>query len=331
MAKTIIGLFNSMDNANGAVQALIDSGIKNDDISVITRDQRGEVVEQNAVGAPTAAGEGAGAGAVGGAVLGGALGLLVGAGLLAIPGIGPVLAAGPLAAAIGTTAATAGAGVLGAGIGAAAGGLMGGLIGAGVPEEDARLYTEGVKRGDVLVSVLADDRVAGHTSELMHRYGAVDLESRRGLMGDGSMSANPRGDSFNNPARSDTTYSRSASDDVLPGDSANTGDFARGMRDETPGTAHPDYARGMHSYNDYESDFRSHYQSTYGSGKYSYEDYSPAYRYGYSLVSDTRLQGERWEDVEMDARRNWEHDRPNSWEEFKSTVRYAWERARGLR
>ena len=77
-------------------------------------------------------------------------GLLVGIGALAVPGIGPVLAFGPLAAAIGATAA-------GAGLGAAAGGIIGALVGLGIPEEDANFYAEGVKRGGVLVTVRADD------------------------------------------------------------------------------------------------------------------------------------------------------------------------------
>jgi hypothetical protein len=92
----------------------------------------------------------------------------------------------------------------------------------------------------------------------------------------------------------------------------------------------PDYARGMHSYDDYESDFRNHYQSNYA-GNLSYDDYSPAYRHGYTLAGDSRLRGDRWEDVEMDARRSWESDYPDTWDRFKANVRYAWERARGLR
>lgn len=111
-------------------------------------------------------------------MIGGAAGLLIGAGLLAIPGIGPVLAAGPLAAAIGTTAATVGAGALGAGIGAATGGLLGGLVGAGVPEDEANYYAEGVRRGGTLVAVSTDERMANTARTIMQRRSAIDIEAR---------------------------------------------------------------------------------------------------------------------------------------------------------
>jgi hypothetical protein len=178
MAKTIVGLFDRYADAQNVVQDLMDNGVRREDISVVATDAaRGtatgvDVVERSA------ADEGAGTGAVGGTVLGGALGLLVGAGLLAIPGIGPVLAAGPLAAAIGTTAATVGAGALGAGIGAATGGLLGGLIGAGVPEQEAEYYTEGVRRGGTLVTVSADEGMASTVHGIMQRHGPVDVEAR---------------------------------------------------------------------------------------------------------------------------------------------------------
>ncbi|HMQ30843.1 MAG TPA: hypothetical protein PKD53_08945 [Chloroflexaceae bacterium] len=176
MAKTVVGMFDSYAEAQHVVQDLMDSGFRREDISVVANDETRRASRE--VGEHSKADEGAGAGAVGGTVIGGAAGLLVGAGLLAIPGIGPVLAAGPLAAAIGTTAATVGAGALGAGIGAATGGLLGGLIGAGVPENEAHYYTEGVRRGGTLVSVSSDDSRAMMARDIMQRHGAIDMESR---------------------------------------------------------------------------------------------------------------------------------------------------------
>ncbi len=178
MTKTVVGLFDDYMDAQNVVQALMDNGYRNDDISVVANENAHGMQESHEVGQESQAGEGAGAGAVGGTVLGGALGLLVGAGLLAIPGIGPVLAAGPLAAAVGTAAATAGAGALGAGIGAATGGLLGGLVGLGVPEDDAEYYTEGVRRGGTLVTVQTEDRLAEDAHLMMERYGAVDIQER---------------------------------------------------------------------------------------------------------------------------------------------------------
>ncbi|MEP7190838.1 MAG: general stress protein, partial [Roseiflexaceae bacterium] len=149
MAKTVVGLFDTAAEAQSVVQELVNSGFQHNDISLVANDAKGEYANyhpSDTAGSSTA--EGAGAGAVGGGVLGGVLGLLVGVGALAIPGIGPVLAAGPLAAALGAAGAST---LVGAGIGAAAGGIIGALVGAGIPEEDAGFYAEGVRRGGTLV------------------------------------------------------------------------------------------------------------------------------------------------------------------------------------
>ncbi len=113
---------------------------------------------------------GAGAGASAGTLIGGGLGLLTGLGLLAIPGVGPVVAAGWLVATI-----------TGAGIGAAGGGLLGSLVGAGVPEDQAHAYTEGVRRGGTLVTVRADESRASTIERVLEgrSASAVDLSARR--------------------------------------------------------------------------------------------------------------------------------------------------------
>jgi hypothetical protein len=115
---------------------------------------------------------------VSGTVLGGTLGLLVGAGLLIIPGISPVLAVGPLAAAIGTTSTALSAAALGAGVGAATGGLVGALMGQGVPEDEANYYTEGVRRGGRLVLVQADAEEEARAHTIMQNHGAADIHKR---------------------------------------------------------------------------------------------------------------------------------------------------------
>jgi uncharacterized membrane protein len=173
MAQTIAGLFDTRDEAQRAVQDLIDNGVRANDISIVAQDERGEI--SRARGDETA--EAAGTGAVSGGLLGGALGLLVGIGALAIPGVGPVIAAGPLAAAIGS----AGAGTLvGAATGAAAGGLLGALVGAGIPEEEAHVYAEGVRRGGTLVTVNSNDVTASTITTILRNNGSVDTERRSG-------------------------------------------------------------------------------------------------------------------------------------------------------
>ena len=170
MAKQVVGLFESMQDAHGAVQALTNAGFTADDISIVANNSGGTAGDGGDGGSEAA--EGAGAGATGGAVLGGLGGLLVGLGALAIPGIGPVVAAGSLATTLGTTLA-------GAGLGAAAGGLVGALVGAGIPEEDAGVYAEGVRRGGALVTVqAATDDDADRAADILDQYGVVDIDER---------------------------------------------------------------------------------------------------------------------------------------------------------
>jgi hypothetical protein len=111
-------------------------------------------------------------GAIGGTAIGGIGGLLVGIAAVSVPGIGPVLTAGAVATALGTT-------VAGAGLGAATGGLIGALAASGIPRDEAEVYVEGVKRGGVLVLVEASDTLATEASSVMSRAGAVDINVRR--------------------------------------------------------------------------------------------------------------------------------------------------------
>jgi len=168
--KTVVGLFEYYQDAERAVNELNSRGFGKTDISIAARDR--VLQDRMTGGKEQAVAESAGAGAIGGTAVGGIAGLLVGIGALAIPGIGPVLAYGPLAAAIGST-------VAGAGIGAAAGGLIGALVGLGIPEEDANFYAEGVKRGGVLVTVRASDDRASEAMRILQQANAADVDTRR--------------------------------------------------------------------------------------------------------------------------------------------------------
>lgn len=311
MAQTVVGLFDRYDEAQHVVQELLDNGFLRENISVVANESARGISGQRAVGdddRESAAAEGAGTGAVSGTVLGGALGLLVGAGLLAIPGIGPVLAAGPLAAAIGTTAATVGAGALGAGIGAATGGLLGGLVGAGVPKEHAEFYAEGVRRGGTLVAVEADGMMADRARQIMQHHDAVDIERRGAEYRQSGWSGfDPNAEPYSSTMGTDVRTEASTRSTI-----GGTGVTGRDL----------DF---------YDNDFRSHYQQTYSHGQYSYDDYRPVYSYGHSLASDPRFRDREWIDIEPEARRHWEQHNPNTWEQFKDTVRYSWEKVRGLR
>jgi uncharacterized protein (TIGR02271 family) len=146
-----------------------DCGCDRSDIGLMARGEQTEAGR----GAPTSEhskdiASGAMKGAGTGAAVGGILGLVAGVASLAIPGIGPIIAAGPIASAL-----------AGVGIGAVAGGLIGALTRVGVSEEDAHYYTEGVKRGGTLITLHArDDRTADCAVQVMKRHGAVDIDQR---------------------------------------------------------------------------------------------------------------------------------------------------------
>jgi len=201
--KTIVGVFNDLNDAQEAVRDLEMEGISRSDISVVankhiasgfdtqgstaqgtsnttltgdpgynnavderemrkTTDSRVDIVHSGDKTSDVVADAGIGA------AIGGVGGLLLSAaGLLTLPVIGPVLAAGPIAAAL-----------TGAGVGAAAGGLIGALTEAGVPEEDAAHYAEGVRRGDVLVTVKTTGMLADRAIEILDQHHAVNVNDR---------------------------------------------------------------------------------------------------------------------------------------------------------
>lgn len=165
--RTVTALFDTYDHAASAVRALKDAGFSSADISLIANNVAGDVPADD-----MDAGDAAAAGAGVGAVAGGGAGLLAGLGTIAIPGIGPVIAGGWLLA-------TAVGAVAGAAVGGVAGGLLGALANAGVPEEEAHVYAEGVRRGGSLVSVRADDTRADTAAAILQNAAGVDLARRR--------------------------------------------------------------------------------------------------------------------------------------------------------
>lgn len=167
--RTVVALFDQFQDAQQAVHVLHDAGFSQEDINLVARDARGEYatnLNESGLGGSQVT-DGAEAGAGIGAVLGGLGGLLLGLGALAIPGVGPVIAAGPIIAALG-----------GAGAGAIAGGIIGALVDLGIPKEHAHIYAEGVRRGGTLVVVRTPDERAEEARNLLNRFNPVDIESR---------------------------------------------------------------------------------------------------------------------------------------------------------
>ena len=161
----VFGIYKSSVQAEQAVDRIAAAGFSHNDISVLLPDTKSskEFAHEKNTKAP----EGTTAGVTTGGVLGGTLGLLAGVGALAIPGLGPFIAAGPIMA-----------GLAGLGVGGAVGGLIGALVGMGIPEYEAKRYEGRVKNGGVLLSVHCDtsDEVS-RAKELLKATGAEDISS----------------------------------------------------------------------------------------------------------------------------------------------------------
>ncbi|PZQ79062.1 MAG: hypothetical protein DI549_21165 [Ancylobacter novellus] len=172
--KTVSGLFDHYDDALTAVNKLQTLGIDRAAISLVSNHAD---ARRAASSNDSNAGEDAAAGAGIGAAIGGAGGLLAGLGLLAIPGIGPVVAAGWLVA-------TGVGAVAGGAIGGAVGGIVGSMTSAGVPERDAHVYAEGVRRGGTLVSAKVEDDQSAPAQAILDEERSVDLTARERLYRD---------------------------------------------------------------------------------------------------------------------------------------------------
>ncbi len=166
MTQVIIGMFESFAVAHKAVAQLKSAGIKPDDLSIVANnaDDAYKLTDDTVAEVEYGAGTGAAVGGVGG--------LLAGLGLMAIPGVGPVVAAGWLVA----TLAGAAAGAI---AGAAVGGLVGAFTQAGISNEEAEVLAEHVRRGGAVICVRADDEHASNVRSILQRHASIDLATRR--------------------------------------------------------------------------------------------------------------------------------------------------------
>ncbi len=161
----VFGIYPTINSAEEAVDTLIEAGFPSSDISVLLPDNQG--TRDFATQKETKAPEGATTGGTTGGIIGGTLGVLAGIGALAIPGLGPFIAAGPIMA-----------GLAGLGVGGAVGGLIGALVGMGIPEYEAKRYEGHVKNGGILLSVHCDtSEEISSAKELLKTTGANDISS----------------------------------------------------------------------------------------------------------------------------------------------------------
>jgi hypothetical protein len=171
MQKTVIGLFTTETSAREAVNTLRNSGYTENEISIVQKGDKKSSGSQRGTDRGMAggtrgtamdmSGDNIGDGMTTGATWGGLAGLALGAGALAVPGIGPLVAAGPIAAAL---------------TGAATGGIAGGLIDWGIPEERGRHYEERVRQGDLLAIVKVNESKANEAASILRQNDARDVE-----------------------------------------------------------------------------------------------------------------------------------------------------------
>lgn len=345
MANNLVGLFDDRSSAQGAVTDLMNAGIDRSRISIITNDdQKNTATTMGVDESGNIAGQGLEAGATSGAVVGGIAGLLIGAGFTFLPVAGFLLA-GPIAGLL-----------TGAVAGAATGGVLGGLIGLGIPRENAELYAEGIRRGGTLVTVQVESDEESRARDILNRDGAVDIDRRSSdwrSQGYTGYDANAKpytsaeiadernryatssinsdwNDTANAPAPStDATYTGS---NFTPGSDVvgSTGMGTNGMGSNvtstmTPSNGYIDPSMADVDWND-DSSYREHFDQTYSNG--DYDRHAPAYAYGRDLANDPTYGSADWDANESRFRSTWEDRNPGTWDEFKSSVRHAYDRAK---
>jgi uncharacterized membrane protein len=316
MTTTVVALYDDMETASKAVRALRDAGVSNDHISLAAQDAGGEYGKYVGTKTTDTTADGAATGAGVGAIVGGIGGLLLGLGARTIPGIGPILAAGPLATAVSA--------LIGAGAGALAGGVAGGLLGAlvdmGVPEEHATYYTEGVRRGGSLVTVAADDMEADRVNSILNRFNPVNIKQRAEAWrqaGWKGYDASAKPYTPKQTAQERLQYQNQTY--------ANGVQSYRRITDTTTPSSMGSATRPA-DMERYASAWRGHYQTQYAQTGMKYEQYEPAYQYGYTLRNDPRYRDYDWTRLEPEARYTWEQQHTGTtWDKIKDAVRYSWE------
>jgi hypothetical protein len=314
--RTVVALYDTRERARDVIEDLVNAGFTRDEISIATRGEEGEkmdIEKTRTREAGNEAGEGAAIGGGVGAILGGLGGLLVGLGTIVLPGAGLIIAAGPLVGLLG-----------GAVAGGIAGGLLGGLIGLGIPEEDAGVYAEGIRRGGTLVIIRTPDERAEDARAIMERYNPINIErsERRwremGWEGyrEGAATLSERELEQERQAFAKERYEY----DVTHRQHDTAGETQRYQ----PGRIESDADRAWDAY---QQDFMEHYRHTYADTGHDFGYYQPAYKYGCQLAQHEQYGSREWEEIEAEARRRWRDvNGDESWMIVRDAVRESFDR-----
>lgn len=334
MALNVVGLFDTHAQADYAVRQLIAAGIDTRFISIVANDTTGAIRKETVDESGNLASAGAISGATSGLLVGGLIGLLVGATALAVPPLGFVVA-GPIAGLI-----------TGAGVGMVSGGLMGALIGLGVPEEEAHIYAESVRRGGTLVTVSVEEVDRLRVEQILSMSGAVNIQERAGLYRQTGFTAyDPNAPVYTHdqviaerqrfgipiPATSETIVT---TDPAVPGEAyvstTNSPEppFTSTVVGAVPPVATPGSTVVEETYlvpDSIEPSFRKHFDSTFASTGATYETYRPAYRFGIELAHRAEFRNLSWDAARAQARSLWEQTNPGTWDRYSEAVRYGWD------
>lgn len=292
MATNVAGLFDSAESAHMAVSRLIADGIPTTDISAILTDPKGVIHREVVDKSGDLASAGAVSGAASGLIVGGLIGLLIGATTIAAPPVGLVIA-GPLAGF-----------VTGATFGMAGGGLIGGLIGLGIPEEEAHVYLESVRRGSTLVTVNVTDANRILVEQVLAMSGAVDIAERSALYrSSGFTTFDPKAPAY----VPDATIPSSPSA-LIP----------------TFAPAASEIGEEMYIPDDL---FMEDYWSNFAPTGVLFNEVRPAYRFGYDLATRPEFRSQDWDSVVNDALRLWEASHPGTWEQYRGAIHTGWSKA----
>lgn len=297
MGQTVVGLFDDRDRAQGAVKDFLKSDFAADRVSIIATDARGEFVQQPITSEPgNKSGTGAATGLLSGAIVGGVFGLLVGTGVLLIPGVG-LLAAGPIAMAL-----------AGAGIGAVGGGLLGALIGLGIPQEHVATYAEAIRRGGCLVAIEVNDGNIGRAHEIMKSNHAVDIHQRAAYyQAEGFTQFDPKAPVYTQEQIDEERMRLQAFNQAAP---VMTTQAAPAMTSTAPvvRTQEPISSDSI----------RARYDSYPKASGLTYEQWEPAYQYGWQLGQNSQFQS--FGGSESTIRQLWEQSNPGTYDLYREAV-----------
>jgi hypothetical protein len=298
--KTVMALYDVFADAQAAVSDLLQAGVDREAISLFGPDrQRTDV--RNAGKAATPEGQNERDRAAALASTDAWDNDLYGLAPLAVPGIGPVMANGPLAAGFSGSAA------------GGAGGFAGVLLGWGIPDDEADAYAEGLRRGGTLLLVTVSEAGAEAAGRILNKYDPIDLAQRSA----GWREAGWAGfDPAAQPYSGDDLTSEVAH--------ATRGAFSKAY----PYAGEMTYAAVNDpdaEFADRESSYRRHYDSHYAGTGRDYVDYQNAYRFGSTLGGSARyVDLGDWADVEPAARAQWEATHDGAWDAFKDAIRHGW-------